>query len=146
MNAIIPQNSVYDRFNLPLNQNTEGKNFGVQQQSKNTNKDKIQIKSSKKGKIIKGAIALAALAIGGFAIYYHKGMKSIKTASENPLIKDSEANFKKYLQDGAHTKEQIQELTDLRSQYKKYSKNIVGKMHKQIDKISKFFKRNFYNY
>lgn len=147
MNTItIPQNSVYDRFNLPLNQNNEGKNFDAQKQPTETKEDQVQIKSLRKGKNIKVPMILAALVIGGFAVYYHRGMKSIKAAAENPLVKASEVDFKKYLQEATHKKEQVEELMNLRKQYQKYSNNIVGKLHKRIGKISKFFERNFYNY
>lgn len=120
-----------------LNQSA-GQNQGAQNQP--VQKPKIP-RAAKLG-------AIGILAVGAFAFgkYYKNGLDVIKTKEKTLKDITSAKSLEEFISKKMYSTEEKNAIRKLYADSEKYSKNIVGKLHKMLTSITGFFERNFYNY
>lgn len=102
---------------------------------------------NKVAKVAKIGLFLAAAAgVYSFGKYYKQGMDAIKLKSKVLGDISSESDFSAFIEGQAFSEAEVRNFRKIKADYEKYSKNIVGKIHKKLTDITQFFKNNFYNY
>lgn len=136
--TILPQTKTYDKFSVPFNQNRiEGAPLLTKTEAETL---------SKRKKVQKILIPSAIAAFGIFCLYCKVGADAIKLAEKESILSATKEEFENYIHSNIQTQEKIDILKKQRANYNKYTNNIAGKVYRGIQRVSKFFKDNFYSY